>query len=146
MSLISIHRLMFGLVCLSFLIYSYWKKGFILIDTTLIPMDPIKVVRALGSKYTAEILSEAQEPKPVKKIVDEVDVPIATGYRRIQELEELELMVVDGKTISEDGGDIKLYRSRIKEARIEFNESIEIEFVENEKKSDRLVDIWDELK
>ncbi|UOY10029.1 hypothetical protein [Methanonatronarchaeum sp. AMET6-2] len=117
-----------------------------MIDTTLIPMDPIKVVRALGSKYTAEILSEAQEPKPVKKIVDEVDVPIATGYRRIQELEELELMVVDGKTISEDGGDIKLYRSRIKEARIEFNESIEIEFVENEKKSDRLVDIWDELK
>ncbi|OUJ18344.1 Transcriptional regulator containing HTH domain ArsR family [Methanonatronarchaeum thermophilum] len=109
-------------------------------------MDPIKVVRALGSKYSVEILSEAQEPKPVKEIVDEVGVPIATGYRRIQELEEADLIEVDGKTVSEDGGDIKLYRSRIKVAKIDFDGGLELEFVENEKGADKLVDIWDELK
>ncbi|WGI17999.1 helix-turn-helix domain-containing protein [Methanonatronarchaeum sp. AMET-Sl] len=91
-------------------------------------------------------MSEAQEPKPVKEIVDEVDVPIATGYRRIQELEEADLIKIDGKTVSEDGGDIKLYRSRIKTAKIDFNGGIEVEFTENEEKEDKLVGVWDELK
>ncbi len=62
-------------------------------------MEDVELVRVLGEKYNVEILCEMQEPKTVKEVSEEVGIPIATSYRRVDDLLEQDLLEVDGKTV-----------------------------------------------
>lgn len=46
-------------------------------------MEPI---RALGREYSTEILGATGEPKSATQLSDSLDIPIATCYRRVEEL------------------------------------------------------------
>jgi len=71
------------------------------------------ILGALGGKYAARILAAADRPKSAHELSDELSVPIATCYRRIDELEEADLLVCEGRKTSDRGRRTKVYRRRV---------------------------------
>lgn len=79
------------------------------------------VLQALGNKYSAEILCAARTPTSAQELSDELDVPIATCYRRIEELEEVGLLRCEGRQLSDEGRRTNVYRRTLDEFAIEFS-------------------------
>jgi len=48
-----------------------------------------EAVEVLGRKYSVDILRAAREPRSVSWLSQELDIPIATCYRRVKELSEI---------------------------------------------------------
>jgi predicted ArsR family transcriptional regulator len=80
------------------------------------------VLTALGNKYSAEILCAARTPTSAQELSDELDVPIATCYRRIEELESVGLLQCEGRQLSDEGRRTNVYRRTLDEFAIEFAE------------------------
>jgi predicted ArsR family transcriptional regulator len=78
------------------------------------------VLDALGNKYSAEILCAARTPTSAQEISDELEVPIATCYRRIEELEDVGLLRCEGRQLSDEGRRTNVYRRTLDEFAIEF--------------------------
>lgn len=74
------------------------------------PSEVERLLGALGGKYAARILAAADRPMSAQELSDAVDVPIATCYRRIEELEEADLLVCEGGKTSDRGRHTKVYR------------------------------------
>ena len=110
-------------------------------------MDPVAVLRVLGNKYNAEILRATHRPKSAQELSDELDIPIATSYRRIEELCENDLLALEGKELSDEGRRTKVYRRQIDEIAVQFGtESVELEFKERTEAKNNLVDVWSDLR
>ncbi|WP_248515745.1 ArsR/SmtB family transcription factor [Salinarchaeum laminariae] len=81
------------------------------------PVDDPSVVEstlaALGGKYAARILSAADRPVSAQELSDELAIPIATCYRRIEELEAAGLLVCEGQQTSKRGRRTSVYRRTI---------------------------------
>lgn len=71
------------------------------------------VLAALGGKYAARILAAADEPVSAQELSEELDVPIATCYRRIEELESAGLLACEGRQTSDRGRRTKVYRRTV---------------------------------
>ena len=81
-----------------------------------------KILSILSDKYCRSILKTIiYKPKSPVEITDETKIPISTVYRRIQILEENNLLSSSG-IISKDGKRVFLYKSKIKGIKGEFNE------------------------
>lgn len=78
------------------------------------------VLDALGNKYSTEILCAARTPTSAQELSDELEVPIATCYRRIEELEEVGLLQCEGRQLSDEGRRTNVYRRTLDEFAIEF--------------------------
>jgi len=88
--------------------------------TQMIP-DPVSVLDCLGDEYSVRILSALTEREmSAKGISDELDIPIATVYRRIEELDEAGLIEYEGKALTQEDKRVKVYRSYIDELRVFF--------------------------
>lgn len=110
-------------------------------------MDPVAVLRVLGNKYNAEILRATHVPKSAQELSEELDIPIATSYRRIEELCDHELLALEGKELSDEGRRTKVYRRKIDEIDVQFGtEAVEIDFKERTEAKNNLVDVWSDLR
>ncbi|WP_135535532.1 MULTISPECIES: helix-turn-helix domain-containing protein [Halostella] len=81
--------------------------------------DSHVLLSALGSKYSVEILHATQSPTSAQKLSDELDVPIATCYRRIEELVDAGLLECEGRKLSEEGRRTNVYRRTLDELSID---------------------------
>lgn len=110
-------------------------------------MEPVAVLRVLGNKYNAEILRATHTPKSAQELSEELDIPIATSYRRIEELEENDLLALEGKELSDEGRRTKVYRRQVDEIAVEFGTgSVTIDFTERTEAKNNLVDVWSDLR
>lgn len=110
-------------------------------------MDPASVLRVLGNKYNAEILQATHTPKSAQELSEELDIPIATAYRRIEELVEQELLEMEGREFSEEGRRTKVYRRQIDEISIGFgNDDFEVDLKRRTDAKNNLVDVWSDLR
>lgn len=106
-------------------------------------VDDTELVRALGDKHNAEILSVTHEPRSAKELNEEFDIPIATGYRRINELTEIGLLGFEKSILTEESRRRDTYRRQVDRVSVEFDEddfSLTIEeptLVEN-----KIDDMW----
>ncbi|MFB6299749.1 MAG: ArsR/SmtB family transcription factor [Halobacteriales archaeon] len=108
--------------------------------------DSVELLRVLGNKFSAEILQAADEPKSAQELSDELDIPIATSYRRIEELTDAEFLELQGKEFSDEGRRTQVYRRNVETIRIEFSEeTIEFRIEERPEVSDALADVWEQL-
>ncbi|QFU83355.1 winged helix-turn-helix domain-containing protein [Natronorubrum aibiense] len=80
------------------------------------------ILSALGSKYSAEILCAAGTPKSAQALSDDIEIPIATCYRRIQDLVEAGLLTCEGRQLSEEGRRTNIYRRTLDEIEIDFSD------------------------
>lgn len=109
-------------------------------------MRPVEVLRVLGNKYNAEILQATNTPKSAQELSEELDIPIATSYRRIEELTENDLLALEGKEVSEEGRQTKVYRRQVDELNVEFKgEELDIDLQERTAAKNQLVDVWSDL-
>jgi predicted ArsR family transcriptional regulator len=79
-----------------------------------------ELLSALGGKYSEQILAAANSPKSAQALSDEVDIPIATCYRRIEELVEAGLLKSEGRQLSEQGRRTNVYRRTVDELAVDF--------------------------
>lgn len=108
-------------------------------------MEGEELISVLGNKYNTEILSAAGEPKSAKELSEQLDVPIATCYRRIDELEQAKLLELHDRTLSEDRRRVKVYRRCVDRIDLDFRDGISVEMTERTTVKDRLDDVWRQL-
>ncbi|MBS3760644.1 ArsR/SmtB family transcription factor [Halodesulfurarchaeum sp.] len=110
-------------------------------------MDPASVLRVLGNKYNAEILRATHTPMSAQELSDELDIPIATSYRRIEELLDHDLLALEGQEFSAEGRRTKVYRRKIDEIEIAFGtDEFEVDFKRRTEAKNNLVDVWSDLR
>ncbi|MFW6458253.1 MAG: ArsR/SmtB family transcription factor [Halodesulfurarchaeum sp.] len=110
-------------------------------------MDSAVVLRVLGNKYNGDILRATHEPKSAQELSEELDIPIATAYRRIEELIDHDLLKLEGREFSEEGRRTKVYRRTVDEISVSFGRGeFEIDFKERTEAKNNLVDVWSDLR
>jgi DNA-binding Lrp family transcriptional regulator len=81
-----------------------------------------ELVRTLGSKYSAEILGATGEARSAQELSDRLGVPIATCYRRIEELTDTGLLRLEDSVLSEDHRRVDVYRRDVEQVTVTFGE------------------------
>ena len=105
-------------------------------------MSSVDLLQTLGNKYSAEILDATDEPRSAQELSDELDIPIATCYRRIDELTEHDLLELHDNILSDDRRRIKVYRRSVDAVRVEFDEALTVDIEERSKVTNALDEAW----
>ena len=105
-------------------------------------MSSVDLLQTLGNKYSAEILDATDEPRSAQELSDELDIPIATCYRRIDELTEHDLLELHDNILSDDRRRIKVYRRSVDAVRVEFDEALAVDVEERSKVTNALDEAW----
>lgn len=102
-----------------------------------------ELIRTLGDKYNAEILSVTQEPRSAKELDEEFGVPIATGYRRIEELTDVGLLAFEESVLTEERRRRDTYRRQVDGVTVEFAENdLVVTVEEHSPVENKLDDMW----
>lgn len=103
-----------------------------------------RVLNALADEYSRTIiLSTIQKAKSAVELSAEKNLPISTVYRRLHELQEAKLVVIERSVVTEDGKKFDLYRSTIGGVSVSFNlGAMVVELVPNEDMVSKFVRLW----
>jgi DNA-binding transcriptional ArsR family regulator len=105
-------------------------------------MVSVDILQTLGNKYSAEILDATDEPASAQELSDQLDIPIATCYRRIDELTEHDLLELHDNVLSDDRRRIKVYRRNVEEVRVDFNDELTVYVEERTEVTNKLDEAW----
>jgi predicted ArsR family transcriptional regulator len=105
-------------------------------------MATVELLQTLGNKYSAEILDATEEPRSAQELSDELEIPIATCYRRIDELTEHDLLELHDNILSDDRRRIKVYRRNVDAINVEFEEELSVEVEERSEVTNKLDEAW----
>ena len=105
-------------------------------------MASVDLLRTLGNKYSAEILDATDEPKSAQELSDQLDIPIATCYRRIDELTDHDLLELHDNVLSDDRRRIKVYRRNVDTIEVGFDDSLLIDVQKRSEVTNRLDEAW----
>ena len=106
-------------------------------------MVSAELLQTLGNKYSAEILDATDEPRSAQELSDELEIPIATCYRRIDELTEHDLLELHDNILSDDRRRIKVYRRNVDAIRVEFDEDqLSVDVEERSEVTNKLDEAW----
>ena len=101
-----------------------------------------ELIEVLGNKYNTDILSATTEPKSAQDLSDELDVPIATCYRRIDELTDADLLTLHDRPLSDEHRRIKVYRRNVDKVEVSFEGGVSIDIAERSAVKNKLDDVW----
>ncbi len=101
-----------------------------------------ELIEVLGNKYNTDILSATTDPKSAQDLSDELGVPIATCYRRINELTDTELLTLHDRPLSDEHRRIKVYRRNVDEIEISFENGVSVDISERSVVKNKLDDVW----
>ena len=101
-----------------------------------------ELLRTLGNKYSAEILEATDEPRSAQDLSEELEIPIATCYRRIDELTEHDLLELHDNILSDDRRRIKVYRRNVDAIRVEFDDELSLDVEERSEVTNKLDEAW----
>ena len=105
-------------------------------------MAPVEILQTLGNKYSAEILDATEEPASAQELSDQLDIPIATCYRRIDELTEHDLLELHDNVLSDDRRRIKVYRRSVDGVQVEFDDALAVDIEERSEVTSTLDEAW----
>jgi predicted ArsR family transcriptional regulator len=108
-------------------------------------MSSVDLLQALGNKYSPEILDATDEPRSAQELSEELDIPIATCYRRIDELTEHDLLELHDNVLSDERRRIKVYRRNVDGVRVQFENSLSVEVEERTEVTSTLDEAWKSL-
>jgi predicted ArsR family transcriptional regulator len=83
-------------------------------------MESGDVPAVLGNDYTTDILVATDDPKSARELSDQLDIPIATCYRRVEELVEADLLTEVGRELSDRGRRTSVYRRTVDDLTVSF--------------------------
>ncbi len=102
----------------------------------------------LADEYSRKILLSAiPHAKSVEELSIENGIPLSTCYRRVHELFENGILVVERIVIAPDGKKYELYRSGFRGMSVKLEGgSVEVEATVNEDIADKLYNMWSVMK
>lgn len=93
----------------------------------------------MGKAYSAEILVAADEPRSTQELSDELDIPIATCYRRVEELTEQGLLEPNPSTA---GRQETTYQRSVDEVCVGFKDTLSVSITHPPKVKTTLDRLW----
>lgn len=106
------------------------------------------MLEAASDEVSRSILSACMpQARPVKEISDVTEVPLATVYRRVDALQEADLLIVERSAISEDGSRYDLYRSRLEDILVRISaEGTRVTWSSQASVEDRIARMWEQMR
>ena len=101
-----------------------------------LPSDsPLKeaLLDALADDYSRNIMNYTiEQPRSVIDIVKELDIPMTTAYRRVNDLTDKKILKITGSVVTDDGKKYFLYQCKIKATYVVFGlEELNVQIVDN---------------
>jgi predicted transcriptional regulator len=105
-----------------------------------------EIMDTIGDQHARRVLAAISgEPKPAKQLAEECDLSLPTVYRRIEMLDEYDL-VTDRTLIAEDGNHYKVYESNFESTVISLqDDEYKVQIYRDENLPDRFSQLWDDL-
>lgn len=112
------------------------------------PLRQEQVLEALASDATRRLLAQCvRRAYAVKDLGEQTGLPLASCYRHVHRLLELQLLVVERSAMTADGKPYDLYRSRVRRARLEVAAGgVQVEWELNAPVEERLMGLWNDLR
>ncbi|HEY6283523.1 MAG TPA: hypothetical protein VIW22_06325 [Nitrososphaerales archaeon] len=109
--------------------------------------DPSKVqalVQSLADEYSRKILLSAiQSAKSVEDMSRENDIPLSTCYRRVHELLDSQILVIERIILTPDGKKYELLRSSYRSVTVSFEDGVmSVDAIINEDVAEKLRRLW----
>jgi predicted transcriptional regulator len=104
------------------------------------------VLDTIGDQHAREVLAAiSREPKSAKALAEECDLSLPTVYRRIEMLDEYDL-VTNETLIADDGNHYKVYKSNFESTVITLeDDEYKVRIYREENLPDRFSQLWDDL-
>ena len=105
-----------------------------------------EILNTIGDEHARRVLATiSQEPKSAKELAEECDLSLPTVYRRIEILEEHDL-VTDETLVADDGNHYKVYESNFDSTVISLeDDEYKVRIYREENLPDRFSQLWDDL-
>ena len=105
-----------------------------------------EILDTIGDQHARRVLAAiSREPQSAKELAEECDLSLPTVYRRIELLDEYDL-VKDRTLVAEDGNHYKVYESNFESTVISLeDEEYKVRIYREENLPDRFSQLWDEL-
>jgi DNA-binding Lrp family transcriptional regulator len=113
--------------------------------------DPARVqalVQGLADEYSRKIiLSAIPSAKSVEDMSRENDIPLSTCYRRVHELLDAQILLVERIIVTPDGKKYELLRSAFRSVNVSFDGGVmRVEAIVNEDVAEKLRRMWLSMK
>ena len=106
-------------------------------------MESDRTLEALGNEYNPEILSAAAEAHSAQEFSELLDIPIATCYRRIEELTGAGLLTLHDRVLSDEHRRTNVYRREVDEITVTFEgDGYAVSVAERPEVKNKLDDLW----
>jgi DNA-binding Lrp family transcriptional regulator len=102
------------------------------------------LVQGLADEYSRKIiLSAIPKSKSVEEMSRENDIPLSTCYRRVHELLDAQILVIERIIVTPDGKKYELLRSAYRAVNVSFEGgAMKVDAVVNEDVADKLKRLW----
>jgi len=106
------------------------------------------MIQILSDRYSRSILFQTTlSAKSVEEVSKETNIPISTCYRRIHDMRVQGVLVIDRIVLTDDGRKYEMFKSAIKDARINIEGGkMSVEAEPNVDASGRLYRTWMNMK
>lgn len=113
--------------------------------------DPARIhalLQVLSDEYARKILeSTVEESKSVEELSRINEIPLSTCYRRVHELLDSGVLIMDRIVVTTDGKRYEMLRSAYKGFSVEFHDGgLRADVIVNEDIADKLHTIWLSVK
>ena len=104
------------------------------------------ILDTIGDQHARRVLAAiSREPQSAKDLAEECDLSLPTVYRRIEMLEEYDL-VTDETLVADDGNHYKIYESNFESTVITLeDDEYKVRIYREENLPDRFSQLWDDL-
>lgn len=111
-------------------------------------VDALEIMKLIADEYNIKILSATlKAPKSAFELSAVLNIPIASCYRKVHDLERSNLLEVADSILTQDGKRLKLYRSNVMHFYVTFErECLKVEVNLKKSASEKIVKMWDVLK
>ncbi len=104
------------------------------------------ILDTIGDQHARTVLAAiSREPRSAKELSEECDLSLPTIYRRLEILEEHDL-VTERTTVAEDGNHYNIYECNFDSTVIQLeDEEYKVRIYRKENLPDRFTQLWDDL-
>jgi len=108
------------------------------------PVTAQALVQALADEYSRKImLSTIPSPKSVEDLSSEDEIPLSTCYRRVHELVDAQVLLIDRIIVTSDGKRFELVRSAYRSVQVDLENGVMKVAAEiNEDMAEKLRRLW----
>ena len=106
-----------------------------------------EILDTIGDKHARKVLASiSREARSAKELAEECDMSLPTVYRRIEMLDEYDLVTAH-TLVADDGNHYKVYESNFESTVISLeDDQYRVQIYREENLPDRFSQLWDELR